>query len=354
MKRYAVIMAGGVGERFWPLSRAGRPKHLWNIAGGEECLLSQTFSRIARFVPKSNIMIVTNAGQIGGIKKYCPEIPAENLVAEPAGRDTTAAIGLAAVLVKSRAAGAESSFAVFPSDQLIEDAEGFSETVMKAFEVAEEGDRLVTIGIVPTFAATGYGYIKRAAERGGAFEVEKFYEKPDRARAEKYLASGDFYWNAGIFVWKTASIMSAMERNVPKTFEIFCRIKSNLDSGKDLRGAAAELYPQIEKISIDFSVMEKSDNVWVVPAKFDWDDVGSWAAMERHVKKDSRGNVAVGELYAQDAGGCSVFDASGRATAIVGLSDIVVVHSADATLVCRKDCAEKIRDLVRSLPQKYR
>ena len=347
-------MAGGVGERFWPLSRAERPKHLWNIAGGKECLLTQTFSRISRFVPKSNIMVVTNALQIGGIKKYCPEIPHENLVAEPCGRDTTAAIGLAAALVESRAGSADSSFAVFPSDQLIEDAEGFSETVMKAFEVAEEGDRLVTIGINPSFPATGYGYIKRGKDRGGAFEVEKFYEKPDEARAKKYLESGNFYWNAGIFVWKTSSILSALERNAPKTFEIFEKIRANLNSGKDVQNAAAELYPQIEKISIDFSVMEKSANVWVVPANFDWDDVGSWAALERHLKKDSQGNVAVGELHAQQAGGCSVFDAAGRATAIVGLSGIVVVHSADATLVCSKDCAEKIKDLVRSLPQKYR
>ena len=354
MKRYAVIMAGGVGERFWPLSRAGRPKHLWNIVGGEECLLSQTFSRISRFVPKSNIMIITNAGQIGAIKKFCPEIPAENLIAEPAGRDTTAAIGLAAVLVESRACGGESSFAVFPSDQVVEDVEGFSETVMKAFEVAEWGDRLVTIGITPTFPATGYGYIKRAAERGGAFEVEKFYEKPSEVRARQYLESGDFYWNAGIFVWKTSSILSALERNVPKTYEIFGRIKSNLDSGKDLQCAAAELYLQIEKISIDFSVMEKSANVWVVPAEFDWDDVGSWAALERHFSKDASGNISNGELYSCDASDCVVFDADSRATAIVGLKDVVVVHSADATLICRRDCTEMVKDLVRSLPQKYR
>lgn len=224
-------MAGGVGERFWPLSRAERPKHLWNITGGD-CMLSRTFARVARFIPKSNIMIITNPAQTSGIQKYCPEIPKENIISEPFGRDTTAAVGLAMLLVRLRAKGDESSFAVFPSDHAVSDAEGFSETVLKAFEVAEKGDRLVTIGIVPTFPATGYGYIKRSFDgEDGAYRAERFYEKPNEMRAVSYLESGDFYWNSGIFVWRTPSIEKAFNR---KSFERqrskeFWRIGKNPD-----------------------------------------------------------------------------------------------------------------------------
>lgn len=346
-------MAGGMGERFWPLSRAERPKHLWNITGGD-CMLSRTFARVARFIPKSNIMIITNPAQIKGIKKYCPEIPQENIISEPVGRDTTAAVGLAALLVRLRAKGDESSFAVFPSDSAVNDAEGFSETVLKAFEVAEKGERLVTIGIKPTFPATGYGYIKRSSEEGGAYKVERFYEKPNEMRAVSYLESGDFYWNSGIFVWLTSSISNALKDNAPKTFGIFEKIRTGIEGGGDFDKILAEYYPQIEKISIDFSVMEKSQNIWVVPAGFDWDDVGSWAAIERHLKRDEKGNIVNGEFYSCDASGCVVFDTANRATAIVGLKDIVVIHSADATLICRKDCTEKVKELVRILPPKLK
>lgn len=346
-------MAGGVGERFWPLSRAERPKHLWNITGGE-CMLSRTFARVARFIPKSNIMIITNSAQIGGIQKHCPEIPRENIISEPFGRDTTAAVGLAALLVGERAKGAESSFAVFPSDHAVGDLEGFSETVMKAFEIAEEGDRLVAIGIPPTFPATGYGYIKRSFEEDGAYKAERFYEKPSEARAVQYLESGDFYWNAGIFVWQTSSIANALKSHLPKSFEVLEKIKSEAEGGGNLMEAASKFYPQIERISIDFSVMEKAQNIWVVPAKFDWDDVGSWAAIERHLKRDEKGNIVNGEFYSCDASECVVFDTADRATAIVGLKDIVVIHSADATLICRKDCTEKVKELVRVLPPKLK
>lgn len=353
MKRYAVIMAGGVGERFWPLSRAERPKHLWNITGGD-CLLSQTFARLSRFVPKSNIIIITNSAQVEGIQKYCPEIPQENIVSEPMGRDTTAAVGLAMLLVKERAGDENSSFAVFPSDQVVNDVEGFSKTVEKAFEVAEKGDRLVTIGIAPTFPATGYGYIKRSTAEDGVYKVERFFEKPNEVRAVQYLESGDFYWNAGIFVWQTSSIAKALKDNVPNSYKIFEEIERGLKAGGDFAKLATEYYPQIEKISIDFSVMEKSQNIWVVPSNFDWDDVGSWAAVERHFKSDDKGNVINGEFYSCDATDCVVFDTANRTTALVGLKDIVVIHSGDATLICRKDCTEKVKDLVRILPTKLK
>jgi len=356
MKRYAIIMAGGAGERFWPLSRMAQPKHLWNVAGGEECLLSQTFARVSTVIAKSNIMVITNAEQIEAIGKICPEIPKDNIIAEPCGRDTSAAISLAAVLVQAKSA--DSSFAVFPADHVIHNNAAFSETLLSAFEVAEGGDRLVTIGIEPKFPATGYGYIKRGKKQdtslGEYFKVSRFFEKPNLSRATSYVGSGEYYWNAGIFVWKTSAILSAVKKNIPETAKIFEKIYKKISSGKSLKKALAKNYEKIEKISIDFAVMEKADNAWVVPATFDWDDVGSWSAVERHHPHDANGNVAVGELFAKDSEDCVVFDADKRATALVGVNNIIVVHSGDATLVCCRNAAEELKELVKTLPQKFR
>ena len=356
MKRYAVIMAGGAGERFWPLSRKSKPKHLWNVTGGESCLLSMTYARARRAVDPENIYVVTNAGQAGAIAKTCPEIAKDKIIVEPAGRDTTAAIGLSAAYLKRVCGEGDSSFAVFPSDHAVSDADAFARTVETAFGVAESAGGLVTIGIPPTFPATGYGYIRRGEKFSDGFgeyyKVARFYEKPNLARASEYVASGEFYWNAGIFVWKISEILAAIEKNAPKTGEILREISAAPDS--EFSAAAARLYPQIEKISIDFSVMERADNAWTVPAQFDWDDVGSWTAAERHMPKDADGNAAAGELFAAGSKNCTVFDADGRATALMGVEGLVVVHSKDATLVCKKEHAEKLKELVKTLPERFR
>ena len=299
---------------------------------------------------------MTNAEQVAAIAAACPEIARDKIIVEPAGRDTTAAIGLSATYLKRIGGGEDSSFAVFPSDHVVSDAEAFARTVGAAFEVAESGGGLVTIGIVPTFPATGYGYIRRgekfSADFGEYYKVARFFEKPNFARATEYAASGEFYWNAGIFVWKTSAILAAIEKNAPETGKILREISAAPDSG--FSAAAERLYPQIEKISIDFSVMERADNAWTVPAQFDWDDVGSWAAAERHMPKGADGNAAVGELFAADSKNCAVFDAAGRATALMGVDGLVVVHSKDATLVCKKESAEKLKDLVKTLPERFR
>jgi len=351
-------MAGGVGERFWPLSRTEKPKHLWNVAGGDKCLLAQTFERVSHVVASQNIIIITNKEQVRGILESCPEIDPKQIVAEPMARDTSAAIALADMLVKRLAAGKESSFAVFPSDQVVMDQSAFSDTLISAFELAEGGDRLVTIGIVPTHPATGYGYIKRGErfdlELDEFYKVERFFEKPNYTRAEGYIETGEFYWNAGIFVWKTSSISAALKNLIPATYEAFERALKAIDGGKKIEDVLAEEYPSLEKISIDFAVMEKATNTCVVPARFDWDDVGSWSAIERHYEKDKYENVINGEAYLSDVKNSVVFDVSGRATALVGVRDLIVVHTKDATLICAKKSAEDVKTLVRALPQKYR
>lgn len=358
-KRYVVIMAGGAGERFWPLSRIAKPKHLWNVFGGKKCILEQTIERACKIVDLSNIIIITNKEQVAGITSTCPNFPKENIIAEPVGRNTTAAIGLASVIVEMRANNEDASFVVLSSDHVINDTNAFTNTINCAFEKAESGDFLVTVGINPTFPATGFGYIKRGDEQklstGECFKVERFYEKPNLERAKSYIESGCFSWNAGIFIWKTSSINSAIQHNAPKISKTLENIKLDISNGIEIDEVLQKHYPNIEKISIDFSVMERANNVWVVPSKFDWDDVGSWNAIERHLPKDENESVAVGEYYSQDAKSNTIFDATKkRATIIAGLRDIVVVHTDDATLVCSKADAEKLRDLVKSLPPKYR
>ena len=311
-----------------------------------------TYSRARETVGGENIFVVTNPEQVEAITLACPEIARDKILVEPAGRDTTAAIGFSAAYLKRISGGSDCSFAVLPSDHVVKDVRAFSETLGEAFRLAESGDKLVTIGITPTFPATGYGYIRKGEKFGGGeyYKVSRFFEKPNLERATEYLNSGEFFWNAGIFVWKTSSILSAIDKNLKGAGDILRRIESAADFNK----TASELYPQIEKISIDFSVMERADNAWTVPAKFDWDDVGSWTAVERHCPKDADGNTVIGELYAKDSKNCLVFDAAGRATALLGVEDIIVVHSPDATLVCKKQCAQNLKELVKILPDKLR
>ncbi len=331
---------------------------MWNVFGGRGCLLSQTFRRISKIVPPGNILVITNGEQTRGIAKYAPEIPRRNVIAEPCGRDTSAAILLAATAIKCRNENA--SFAVFPSDHIVKNSGGFSKTMRAAFEIAEGGDRLVTVGISPSFPATGYGYIKRgkkAENKSGVYyKAAGFFEKPGIARAKAFVKSGSFYWNAGIFAWKTESILKAAKKYIPDSHKIFEKIRSEMKKGASLDDACSAHYGDLKKISIDFAVMEKAENVYVVPASFDWDDAGSWNALERHLKADENGIVCAGrgKTFSKNSANCTVFDAGGRSTAIVGARDLIVVHTKDATLICKKDCAESFKDLVGKLPKKLR
>ncbi len=358
MERYAVIMAGGAGERFWPLSRMEKPKHLWDVEGSGACLLEQAYARAELVAGKGNIVVVTNSEQVANMKRECPRIPEERIIAEPVARDTSAAAALGAVVAERLAGGREALLITLSSDQVVDDTEKFVKTAETAFEAAESGNALVALGVKPTFPATGYGYIKRGEKfsnsRGEYFKAARFFEKPSLDRAEAYLASGQYYWNAGMFVWKTSSILGALKKYLPETYAEIGAVARGMERNEPLDKLLTLHYPKMEKISIDFSVMEKADNVLLVPAEFGWDDVGSWPAVARRRKADSDGNVACGRLFARGAKNCIVFDAAGRATAIVGLDDVVVVHSADATLVCAKDSAEDLKNLVRSLPREFR
>ncbi|MEZ5276256.1 MAG: sugar phosphate nucleotidyltransferase [Opitutaceae bacterium] len=349
--RFVVVMAGGKGERFWPESRLRRPKQLLPIAG-EEPMLVQTINRLPGLVPLENVLILTNREQIAAVREACPHLPAENIVAEPEGRDTAAAVGLAALMVRSRCATA--TLAMLPADHVIRDGAAFRTSLEAAFEAAEADPVLVTLGIVPTEPATGYGYIQRgepcstAAEQS-VYRVRRFVEKPDLETAKAYLASGDYFWNGGIFVWQVSTIEEAFERHAPELREGFRTIETALAAGGDFATVLREFFPGLRRISVDFAIMEKADNVVTIPAGFEWDDVGSWPAAARHMKNVGDGNAVRGQVMIESGTGNIVVSGEGHLVALIGCDDLVVIHTADATLVCPRGESQRIKDLVTRL-----
>jgi mannose-1-phosphate guanylyltransferase len=342
-------MAGGKGERFWPMSRRKMPKQLLPIVG-EDSLIAQTLARVSPLVPLSNIFVITNSEYADAIADACPALRRENIVAEPEGRDTAAAVGLGGVL--AQLADPDASLAVLPSDHVIHDGAAFRDVISKAFEAAENGDWLVTIGIRPEFPATGYGYINRGAvcmKLGDlpVYKVGRFVEKPKLDVARQYVESGEYLWNAGMFVWKAGTFFHAFDAYVPDVCEGLKKIRHELEIGRPIASVLAEYYPTLRKISIDFAMMEKAQNVLTIPATFDWDDVGSWQSLEHHLPKDSNGNVTRGNALVL-CGKNNIVAGSGRhLVCLMGIDDCIVVHTDDVTMVCAKAKAQNIKDLVK-------
>lgn len=351
-ERFAVIMAGGRGERFWPQSRLETPKHLLPIVG-DTPMLAQTVDRVLGVVPADHVLVVTTQAQLSGVTAACPDLPAANIIAEPVGRDTAAATGLATMLVKRRSSGA--SFAMLPADHVIHDSAEFARVLKAAFEAAESGDVLVTLGIKPDRPETGFGYIEAGEpwrQVGGrpVAKVKRFVEKPDLERAKQYVAAGTYFWNAGMFVWRVPVVEAAMQQHAPELAAALAKISAAADAGT-LESALAQGYPRLPKISVDYAVMEKSTNVVMLPVTFDWDDVGAWPAVANHYGKDASGNVLRG--LARSVGGSNniVVSDNGHLTAVVGANDLIVVHTADATLVCPKSAAQEIKALLKQLAE---
>lgn len=348
--RYVVIMAGGKGERFWPASRLSTPKHLLPIVG-ETPMLTQTVERVAGVVPRENIFVLTTQAQLAGVRAACPQLPEANLVAEPMGRDTAAATGLAMLLVKQR--NPRATLAMLPADHVIHDTAEYGRLLDTAFAAAESADVLVTLGIKPTEPATGFGYIEQSGPwktiaGREVLAVKRFVEKPDLATAQAYLATGRYYWNAGMFVWRVPVVEAGLRQHAPELHAGLAAIETAAASAGWTQ-ALADGYPHLKKISVDYALMEKSTNVVVVPATFDWDDVGAWPAVANHFPKDAAGNVLRGLAVVEAGAGNIVVSTAGHLTAVVGVSDLVVVHTADATLVCPKDKAQEIKALLKRL-----
>lgn len=351
--RFIVILAGGRGERFWPQSRLHRPKHLLPIVG-DTPLLRQTIDRLGDWIPHENIYILTNREQRDSILEICPQLPPQQVIGEPVGRDTAAATGLASLLIKNRTP--DGIFAMLASDHIIHDTVRFQADLNVAFETAESENALVAIGIKPTQPATGYGYIQKGkVEKNNSgkkiYQVTRFVEKPDLETAKKYLKSEEYYWNASMFVWRVSVINEALAAHRPKLWTVIEEIDKRLAQGEELDSLLDECYPKIEKISIDYAVMEKSERVLTIESTFDWDDVGEWPAIARHYEADEQGNVAHGESITQNASGNIVFSSDGRLTALIGVKDLIIAQTPDATLVCHKSQAQEIKILVQKISE---
>ena len=350
-QRYAVILAGGRGERFWPLSTARRPKQLLNLVG-DDTLLAQAVKRLAGLIPPERVLVITSADLVEASREAAPMLPSGNIIGEPMGRDTAAAVALAAALVKAR--DPQGVFAILTADHIIGDLPLFQTTLRAGMDLAAAGKVLVTIGLAPTEPSTAYGYIERAelsAEREGCsfFKAVRFVEKPDRERAAGYLASGRYLWNSGMFIWSVASIEAALQQHRPELGKLVETFAQAAQAGQ-LAESLATIYPTLQKISIDYAVMEKADNILVAEGRFAWDDVGSWTALENHFPKDASGNVVVGESVAWSAGD-NIVISKDRVTALVGVRDLVVVQAEGVTLVCHREQAQNIKKLLETIRQ---
>jgi mannose-1-phosphate guanylyltransferase len=352
-ERFVVIMAGGRGERFWPQSREATPKHLLPIVG-DKPMLAQTVDRVAGVVPRENVFIITTQAQLEGCRGACPDLPPANIVAEPMGRDTAAATGLAMLLVKQRNPSA--AFAMLPADHVIKDTAEYAKLLNIAFESAESADVLVTLGIKPAAPETGFGYIQQAGvwrQVGGrdVMAVKRFVEKPNLETAQGYLATGGYYWNAGMFVWRVPVVEAAFQAHAAELYAGLTKLEAAAKSAGGWAQALAEVYPTLKKVSVDYALMEKSTNVVVVPATFDWDDVGAWPALAKHFTPDKDGNVLRGHALVEGGTHNIVVSTDGHLIGVVGCSDLVVVHTPEATLVCPKDRAQEIKALLERLKQ---
>ncbi len=348
-------MAGGRGERFWPQSRLKRPKHLLPIVG-DSAMLAQTIERLEGLVPVEKIFVITNTEQRESVLETCPSLLPNRVIGEPVGRDTAAAVGLAALLVEKE--GEDAAFAILPADHVIEDGAGFRSVLESAFEAAEADELLVTVGIKPTFPATGYGYLHRGKEVVGISSrsvsmVQRFVEKPDLEKAKEYVADGNYFWNAGMFVWRPRVILAEIERLVPGLSSGLKELRANWESSSSLEQAMNQVYPHLKKISIDFAVMENAKRVVMLESDFDWDDVGEWPAIARHYPADEKGNVFKGQGVAIDAANNLTFAEAGHCVTLLGVKDLIVVQSGDATMVCHKDCAQQVKKLAQDVSNKH-
>jgi mannose-1-phosphate guanylyltransferase len=360
--RFVIIMAGGRGERFWPVSREKTPKQLITLLG-KRSFLQQAVDRVLPLAPLKNILIITNAVQAPEVRKQLPKLPKENVIAEPIGRDTTAAVTLGAAIVGQRNVNAV--MAVLPADHVIPEEKKFQQVLADAFDLASRGQVIVTIGIKPTEPATGYGYIRVGNElpppqgvkkyKSTFFKAEQFVEKPQYDKAVEYLNSGQYRWNAGMFIWSFVTITQGLEKHQPEMAAACQRWFEAAKSPARLDKVLAREYPEIKKISIDFALMEKAQNVVVADGAFEWDDLGSWTALARHIKADPEGNCAVADFIHVDAARNIIFDARTKnrtPIAVVGLRDSILVQTDDAVLLAHKSQSQKVKEMVKKLSEK--
>ena len=363
--RFVIIMAGGRGERFWPVSREKTPKQLIKLLG-DRSFLQQAVDHVAPLVPMKNIFVITTEAQAAEVRKQLPKLPKENVVAEPMGRDTCAAVTLGAALVGARST--TGVMAVLPADHIVPNLKKFQEVLADAFDLAARGQAIITIGIRPTEPATGYGYIRVGeplpppqgvkAYKTVFHRAEQFVEKPHFDRALEYLNSGQHRWNAGMFIWSFVTITDGLQKYQPEMYAACQRWFKVAAQPAKLARALARDYPDLKKISIDYALMEHAQNVIVADGAFEWDDFGSWTALARHLKADPEGNCAVADFIHVDGARNIIYDARTKERrtpiAVVGLRDSILVETDDAVLLAHRSQAQKVKELVKKLAEDAR
>ena len=343
MEIFAVIMAGGVGSRFWPRSKERKPKQLIRIFG-ENTMIQDTIKRLNGLIKNENIFVITNKIQKMRVKEQLPHIPEENIIDEPFGKNTAACIGLASIIIKKK--NSDAVTIILPSDHLINDEEEFRNCLLSAANFAYKSKGLVTIGITPTRPETGYGYIQfdeKEIEKN-IYQVLTFAEKPNLSTARRFIDSGDFLWNAGIFIWRTDVILNEIKKHLPDLYEGLMKLESFIGK-QDFDKELVQVYGQLKSISIDYGVMEKTNIVYLTKADFYWNDVGNWNAVYEISQKNDDGNAIIGDVYAANTFGSYIFSPK-KFTATIGVSNLVVIDTNESLLICHRDSAQDVRQVV--------
>jgi len=343
---YVAIMAGGIGSRFWPLSRVNHPKQFLDILGTGKTLVQHTFERFEKLVPTQNIYVVTANEYLDVTREQLPQLPKENVLGEPFRKNTAPCI--AYISFKLQELNPEASLIVAPADHLILNEGRFSEVCKEALDFVNHFNALITIGITPTYPNTGYGYIQHESIEAvpSVYKVKTFTEKPNKELAKTFLSSGDFLWNSGIFIWKIKNGVDAFQKHLPEVYEVFHSEKEKLNSDEERR-VLESIYPQCPNISIDFGVMEKADNVYVIPASFGWSDLGTWNSAWENMEKDYFENAVAGQnVIVFDTNKCVVHVPDEKLVVLQGLDDYIVVDSKDVLLICHKDKEQEIKEYV--------
>ncbi|MFH0732664.1 MAG: sugar phosphate nucleotidyltransferase [Candidatus Omnitrophota bacterium] len=347
---FGVIIAGGRGKRFWPVSRLKNPKYFLKLPGQTKTLLQQAHDRLREIMSAKNILVITNRAQAAGVKRQLPQIPGKNIISEPVSKNSAAAIGLAATLINKM--DPDAVMLVLPADQLIENAQSklaLKKALLKAAQTATEKDAIVTIGIRPAFASSSFGYIKSGKKAGtDVFTVDSFVEKPNKQKAKSLIKSKDYLWNSGIFVMKASKILDEIELYMPKLAMGLKLIAASIGTAEFARTLNRQ-YKGFSDLSIDYGIMEKSRDVYIVKSSVKWNDVGSWQYLFDILKTDKSGNVIIGPCALVDAQRSIIFSKKGHLVAVAGVKDLIIVHTKDATLVCTSKNPEYVKKLVEKI-----
>jgi mannose-1-phosphate guanylyltransferase len=343
---YVVIMAGGIGSRFWPMSRQNYPKQFLDILNSGQTLIQWTYERFVPFIRPENIFVVTSQEYVHIVKKQLPALPAKNILGEPSRKNTAPCI--AYISFKLQQTDPKASLIVAPADHLILDNKAFTKVCLEALSFVNKHNAFITLGITPLQPNTGYGYIQREQQTvtDNVYKVKTFTEKPNLELAKTFLASGDFLWNAGIFVWQVKNIIHAFEKFLPEMYDVFHAEREAFNTPGEKK-ALEQIYPLCTNISIDFGIMEKADNVYVIPSSFGWSDLGTWNSAYENLEKDYLENAVAGNnVFIIDAIKCMVHASDKKLLVLQGLDDFIVVDTKDVLLICKKEKEQEIKDYV--------